>query len=354
MNFFLIFYISLVLLVFFGFIYIGFYDSRHDPAIKSERRFRTLVIVPCRGIDHSLLKNLKSITSQDYSADYIAVVDSEDDKAVPYIMEAGINYIVSDYPCVKCSGKVKAISTAVTRYPDYEVYVIADSDITPDRNWLRLLVSPLQDNSNGISTTFPYFYPVGGFWSKFKAVWGTVGQSLMESERTRFGWGGSLAFRNTLISGNMRYFSEAISDDTALTKICKDAGLKIAYVREIRPKVESPEKFSEFLEWANRQTALSINSSRNVFMYGMIYYSMYIFLFLSAFALSFYNFIFIFLFIPFVIGIVKMYRRTVIKYPSFIIMYLIMPFFYLANLVSARMMDSIEWRGRTYRFDNQT
>ncbi|MGC8609239.1 MAG: glycosyltransferase, partial [Thermoplasmata archaeon] len=315
--------------------------------------YRVLVIIPCRGIDYTLLKNLRSISSQDYKADYVAVVDDEYDRSIPYIKEAGIRYIISSYPCSKCSGKVKAISTAIDLYRNYEIYVIADSDMSPERTWLRLLISPLQDQNVGISTTFPYFLPAGGFWSKFKAVWGTVGQSLMESDVTRFGWGGSLAFRKSLISQDMPFFSERISDDTALTKICKKKDLRIAYVREARPMVESPENFREFYEWANRQTALSIAASKNVFYYGIIFYSLYIFLFISAFVLSFYDPVFVVLFAPTVIGIIKMYQRTVIKKPSFALIYIIMPFFYMANLLKARTMKSITWRGRNYCLLNE-
>ena len=157
---------------------------------------KTLVMVPCKGSDISLHENLLSLKNQDYSAfDLVAIVDSEADVALPLIREAGITYIVSDATCEKCSGKVRAIASAFSHFPDYDVYVIADSDATFSPGWLSALVSPLEDREYGISTTFPIFIPVGGFWSRFKMVWGFVGRSMMESRITRFGWGGSLAFR---------------------------------------------------------------------------------------------------------------------------------------------------------------
>ncbi|MCY0851644.1 MAG: glycosyltransferase family 2 protein [Thermoplasma acidophilum] len=340
-------FIFLLTLIAFGFSYIGIYKDR-DKACEKGPDARILVIIPCRGVDYGLEDNLRSIVDQDIAADYVAVVDDESDPAIEYIRKAGIPHIVSNYECTTCSGKVRAISTAMSLKRDYNIYVIADSDIRAKRDWLRHLVCPLSEPNVGISTTFPYFYPVGGLASRVKAVWGTVGQSLMESKMTRFGWGGSLAFRRSLLDSHMQFFAESVSDDSALTAICKSEGLRIAYVRDSRPAVYSPETFSQFWEWSNRQTALSISASPKVFRYGVIFYFLDIFLFVSALALSVRNPLFVYLFIPKLIGIYRMYDRTVLKWPSFALIFLALPFIYLGNLITARKMKHIVWRGNRY------
>ncbi|WP_297215223.1 glycosyltransferase family 2 protein [Thermoplasma sp.] len=347
MILFLIIFILLLSLIAAGFSYIGIHKEI-DERCEYRRQDRILVIIPCKGIDYGLEDNLRSIISQDVNADYLAVLDDPSDPAMPAVENIGIPHILSNYACNTCSGKVRAISTAIASRPDYDIYVIADSDIRVGREWLRNLVCPLSDPEVGISTTFPYFYPVGSFSSKIKAVWGTVGQSLMESRLTRFGWGGSLAFRRTLIDSAMSFFSENVSDDSALTAICKSKGLRIAYVREARPAIYCPDTWPQFWEWANRQTALSISASPKIFRYGIIFYSLDIILFISAIILSITNPVFLYLFIPKIIGIYRLYDRTVIRRISFAAIFLLLPFIYLVNLIIAHRMKHILWRGNKY------
>lgn len=353
-NFFFDFFAAFLFLVFLGLSYIA--AIRNQPEIyRGDSDEKALVIVPCRGVDYSLEENLKSIMNQDYgNHDVIAVVDSDDDPSVPVLNKAGMNWIVASDSCVNCSGKVRAISTAVKESGNYDVYVIADSDILVKENWLSRLLSPMTDEDVGISTTFPYFEPKGGFWSKVKLIWGFVGLGMMESKLTRFGWGGSLAFKNKLIQGeNLEFFRNYISDDIALTKICKKMDLRIAYVKEAMPSVNSPDDFSTFIEWANRQTALSVYSTRNVLRYGLVFYGASIFLFLSSIILSIsVSPVFLVYLIPTFINAARAVKRSG-KMPlaSFLISFLI-PFIYFYNLLKASGMKSITWRGRDYSLEH--
>ncbi|MDE1860037.1 MAG: glycosyltransferase family 2 protein, partial [Candidatus Micrarchaeota archaeon] len=199
------------------FLFMALIDSRalltkREEPIKSSSRFRprTLIIVPCKGKDLGIEQNLKSLMNQDYkNYKVIAVVDSKKDPAIPYIKRSKINLLISDFKSERASGKVRAILTALKLNKGFDVYVIADSDVNAKRYWLRNLVEPLSDRSVGISTSYPKFIPVGGFWSKVKSVWGFVGEGMMESKLTRFGWGGSLAFRSDLLDN---YAMKIMSD----------------------------------------------------------------------------------------------------------------------------------------------
>ncbi len=345
----LVFYTLLLFLITAGFIYIELhkYSSEH---IVNNYRPKTLVIMPVKGVDYSIENNLMSIKNQKYQDfKFLCVVDSEEEEALSVIKKLGIDYIKSSYKCKKCSGKVRAISTAIDQFMDYEVYLLADSDIEVDENWLLNMVMPLANNDAGLSTTFPYFYPMGGFWSQVKEIWGFVGMGLMESKLTRFGWGGSLAFKRDLIEDSLVFFSEHISDDTALTKMCKQKGKKIYYVDSAKPNINSPDNFHVFFEWANRQTALSISASPKVYYYGMLFYGSYLFLFFSAIFMGiFYNpFYFLFL-IPAAMYIYNMIKRLKHIKPVNIIGAIILPFIYMANLAIAKRMKNISWRGNTY------
>ncbi len=350
----LILYIILLTLISAGFIFIGLHKSTDDD-IKNDYYPKTLVILPCRGIDYSLYDNLNSIKNQNYNNfKLICAVDDENDEALKIIKKLGIEYIISDYPCKNCSGKVKAISTAINKFNDYDAYVIADSDIYVKNNWLINLIMPLKNKDAGLSTTFPYFIPKNGFWSKIKEVWGFVGMGLMESKLTRFGWGGSLAFKKELIEDRLNFFSEHISDDIALTKIAKNKNLKIYYTKSSMPYVNSPEDFKDFFEWSNRQTALSISADRRIYYYGLLFHGSYIFLFLSAILMGiFYNYLFFLFLIPAILYITNILKRLIkIKFVN-VIAAIILPEIYLINLLIANRMKCIKWRGRKYNITDK-
>ena len=351
-------YIVFVLVVLILTLILDFFSL---PKAKRERPERgkfnpkVLVIVPCRGLDFNLKENLKSVKEQDYNGfKVVAVVDSKGDPAARVINELHIQLVISNYKAGMASGKVKAILTAFKLFRNFDVYVIADSDIYVGKDWLSSLVRPLADPSVGISTAYPRFIPVRGFWSRVKFVWGFVGEGLMASERTRFGWGGSLAFRKSLIDkeamnmlSNSRY---SVSDDICLTKTAESRRLKIAYTNRSQPRVYSSDTFGSFVEWSNRQTALSLLGYGNNLYYGIAFYSAEIILFISGILLSFFiSPLFIILFVHLVKSEVKTYQRAKTKDPMIALIAIAMPFIYLVNLLAASRISQIRWRGRKYR-----
>ncbi|MEM0158874.1 MAG: glycosyltransferase family 2 protein [Thermoplasmataceae archaeon] len=349
-------YIFLLVLIFLGLLYVSLFRQKAE-TYTNNPNFRVLVILPCRGIDYGMEENFRSLTHQSYANfSVVGVVDSEDDPSADVLRKAGIKFIVSRASCTGCSGKVRAIVSAFEAFSDYDVYVIADSDILCNENWLLNLVRPLMDSRIGISTTFPYFKPIGGFWSTVKMTWGFVGLGMMESRLTRFGWGGSLAFRKELLDGRgMHFFRNFVSDDIALTKICKARKLGIAYVKEASPVIRSPENFSQFIEWANRQTALSIYATRNVFRYGVIYYGGTVLLLISSIWLSVtLNTAFLILLLPIFINAARTFLRSRDRRVRAFFISLVISFIYLFNLARARTRKKIIWRGREYTLDGES
>ena len=345
-------YLALVSLSFLGLMALNLRRTGHAARYpKSDVSPSCLVIAPCKGVDIGLGDNLSSLASQDYQGKckFVAVVDSGEDLAVTYIKSAGLDFLVSDQHG-NGSGKVRAIASAITHYPDADIYVVADSDVRFPKDWLQKLVAPFSDEKVGVSTAYPLFKPVGGFWSKVKMVWGLVGNGLMESELTRFSWGGSMAFRASLMQGaGMESFSKSLSDDIAITRLAKSRGMSIAYVPDAHISVDTDDNFAMFSEWANRQTALTLLGYRKNFTYGMLFYGASILVFLSAIALTaLHGILGAILFLPTIIGMAKTYRRVGTPDPMIGIIYIFINFIYIANLVKARRMKSITWRGRSY------
>ncbi len=321
---------------------------------------RALVIMPCRGTDQGLCGNLKSIANQSYgNYSAVCVVDSSSDLAARYIKEAEIRMAISGYKAGRASGKVHAIIYALKRFSNYDVYVVADSDIRVDRHWLGNLIAPLSKKSVGISTMFPRFVPDGGFWAKVKLVWGLVGEGMMENRATRFAWGGSMAFRKDLIDGSALKFLEhsdySVSDDISLTKIARSRGLGIAYVSEPQPAVDSDDSFGRFAEWSDRQTALSVLGYRRNLYYGIAFYSAELLLMVSGALLSYFvSAAFLVFFLHLIKSEAKTYARTKSSDPTIAAIVAFMPMIYLANLIAASRTRYITWRGRRYLLDRHT
>ncbi len=356
-------FVSLLLLVDLGLVLLsaGIFDGtkgKRGTAEVMDTGPKTLVMIPCRGRDITLKENIASAMHQSYrDYDAVAIVDSMDDESIPVLRDSGIGIMVSDGDDGKGSGKVRAIATALEEKKGYGIYVILDSDVHVDKKWLSELVAPLSDKDTGISTTFPYFRPMKGFWSRMKTVWGFVGLGLMESERTRFGWGGSLAFRRELVDGKseMSYFKSMISDDIAITRIAKAKGLGIGYCRKAGATVNCEESFASLWEWSNRQAALSIAGNRKVLHYGLTFYAANILLFLSGIALALlYTPFFLVLLAPYAIGLAKAYQRSRDASAGTLVAFTLSPFMYMANLIVASRMKSITWRGREYDISGES
>ncbi|MCL5429972.1 MAG: glycosyltransferase [Candidatus Marsarchaeota archaeon] len=325
---------------------------RQEPFKIGKSDQKVIVMVPCKGIDYTFENNLKSIKSQDYkNYNVVAIVDDIGDPAVGVARKLGIKVLVTGKRFNLGSGKVNALSTAISKLSGYDIYVIADSDILVNKDWLRKLVEPLVDKSIGLSTAFPYFKPKGGFWSKVKLVWGFVGQGMMESKVLRFGWGGSLAFRKELIDKKaFETFRRSLSDDIAITRMVREKGLRIYYVPEAQPIVNSPDDFKTFAEWANRQTALSIMGNDRILPFGIAFYSLSFILFVSAILLGLlYSYLLFILLVPYMLGILKNHSRLKEKCPEFFLIQTLIPILFVANLVAAKSMKNIRWRGRQYK-----
>lgn len=333
---------------------------RKNDVNKVDKKYKpkTLVMIPCKGSDLTLYENISSAKKQSYTDyDVVAIVDSESDEALKYIKKAQIKYTISD-KTLGGSGKVKAIATALIKFKDYDAYVILDSDVYLQSEWLFELIKPLSDKKVGISTMYPFFKPTNNrFWSYMKMVWGFVGDSLLENEKRRFAWGGSLAFRKDLINkDSLKFFTNSkysVSDDISLTKIAKSKNLKIAYVKEPKPVVNCNETFGTFFEWANRQTALTVLGYRKNLYQGLIYYTSEVLLFIFGVLFSlFISPVFLIYFIHLLKSIIITLKRSKSKNPIIIIAVIFAPFVYEINLIIASKMKSIQWRGKVYKLES--
>ena len=126
-------------------------------------------------------------------------------------------------------------------------------------------------------------------------------------------------------------------------------GLGIAYIKEAQPIVNSDDSFAKFIEWSNRQSALSVLGYRKNLYYGVAFYSAEILLFVSGIVLSYFiTPLFLILLSHFLKSEMRPAYRAGGASPTISLIVIFMPAIYLANLLAASRTRRITWRGRKY------
>jgi cellulose synthase/poly-beta-1,6-N-acetylglucosamine synthase-like glycosyltransferase len=167
-----IFYFFAAVLVFLsykslrgGIDYLNFF-KREIAKPKSDFTPFVSVIVPCRGLDAGLEKNLSALFEQDFPAyEILFVTDSENDESVKIIEKVFRKGATRVRSKLLISGKTKGESQkvhnlreAVLKVSDEsEIFVFVDSDVRPAKKWLVNLIAPLVDEKIGAATGYRWF-----------------------------------------------------------------------------------------------------------------------------------------------------------------------------------------------------
>jgi ceramide glucosyltransferase len=229
------------------------------------------VVVPCRGVDDGLAENLLAIVEQEYPEyEVIFVVDNINDPAVGAIEEvsrkdaktAKKTKLVIASRADGCGQKVENLCEGVLHASDSsQIFVFADSDARPSKEWLRHLVAPLEDESVGAATGYRWFISqMPTFASEMRSVWNaSVASALGPNTKSNFCWGGSTAIRReTFERLDVREkWRGTLSDDFALTQTLKDAGLPVIFVPQALTATVEDCTMRELLEFTTRQMKIT-------------------------------------------------------------------------------------------------
>ena len=350
--------VILAILIIFTFLrfYLAMWWKKEGAVKYNLENKKITVIVPCKGVDLEFERNIKSLINQSFKGFHIvSVVDSMDDPAVEILRNNQLEVICSDRK-FKGSGKVAAISTAIEKYSQSDIFILLDSDTYVDNTWLKNLVSPLGDGSVGAVSTYPFYDPVGkgNLWDYIKKTWGYLGINMMEFKPTRFVWGGSVAFRKDLIfPENFQRFSQSVSDDSQITLFCKEKGLDIAYAHKTRPIVYVNETRSSFMEWSNRQVAISISHSKKALYAGITIYGLMIAYLIALIPLSIFVWdIFLLGYLPWLLNILFNISREKKGISMIFLASVLLSFIYFIYMVKGSRSNHIIWRGKKYKVKN--
>src|SRR5579859_3635804 len=214
------------------------------------------IFKPVHGMEERLEQNLESFFQQDYP-DYEIMIGarSEDDPAILLAKQ-----IAQRHPQVKS----RVVASGPPPWPNAKVFtldkmiplsrndffVISDSDVRVDRDFLRNVIPPLFDRKLGLVTCLYRGDPASDFWSTLEALGmsvempsGVVVADMLEG--IRFALGPAVAFRRDALDaiGGISATADYYSDDYVLGSKIWAAGYKVIFSHYFVHHVLTPRSF---------------------------------------------------------------------------------------------------------------
>ena len=253
------------------------YNNYRYALSKSKRRRtgyrpRTVLLVPCKGLDSNFERNVKSFFEQDYE-NYLLwfVVGDKSDPAYEALCRLkeqlsstskaqDIQIHVAGQG-QSCSQKVYNLLYCYERLDnDVEVMAFADSDICLRRDWLGHIVYPLRQAKTGVASGYRWFVPSRNNLASLalSAMNAKVAQ-LLGNTRFNQAWGGSMAIRVAVFRnlGLDKIWPKALSDDLSLSRAVKKAGLKVVFVPACLVASHEETTWPKLFEFGRRQLLIT-------------------------------------------------------------------------------------------------
>ncbi len=247
-------------------------------------RPKTVMIVPCKGVDSAFEKNIASFFNQDYE-DFLLwfVVADKDDPAYNKLSqlkkELATSTKASDVQIFvagksqSCGQKLHNLLCCYSKITDdIEVMGFVDSDTCIRKDWLSQIVYPLHNKKYGASSGYRWFVPTKNNLASLalSALNAKVAQLLGNTPFNQ-AWGGSMAisvdnFRKT---GLDKIWAKTVSDDLSLTYAVKKAGLKIAYVPACLVASYESVSWPQLFEFGRRQFLITRISASRVWLFAL-------------------------------------------------------------------------------------
>jgi len=200
------------------------------------------IFKPVHGMEERLAENLESFFEQDYPEYEIMVgARSNDDPGVQLART-----IAERHPKVKCrivisgppewpNAKVFTLDKMI-RLSRNDFFIISDSDVRVDRDFLRNVIPPLFDRRSGLVSCLYRGDPAADFWSSLEALGmsvempsGVVVADMLEG--IRFALGPAVALRRDALDaiGGIASTRDFYSDDYVLGNKIWEAGYKVIF-----------------------------------------------------------------------------------------------------------------------------
>ena len=234
--------------------------------------FRTVLIIPCRGLDDGFRSNMLSFLRQDYPEYSLRfVVDSKTDPAYSVLADlvekhsetskaCNIKILVAD----KASGNSQKIHNLLYAYKSIpentDIIAFADSDICAEPDWLVELVTPLRRTRTAITSGYRWFIPrKNNLASIMLSVINAKITQLLGSYRYNQAWGGTMAMRVDTFRklGIEKIWSKALSDDLSASMAAKRAKMTIVFVPKCLVASYETTNLKRLFEFGRRQFVIT-------------------------------------------------------------------------------------------------
>jgi cellulose synthase/poly-beta-1,6-N-acetylglucosamine synthase-like glycosyltransferase len=247
-------------------------------------RPRTVLIVPCKGLDSAFKENITSFFNQDYE-NYLlwfVVADKADPAYAPlcelknHLSQTSkaddVQVLIAGHT-QSCSQKIHNLFYCYQRISsDIEVLAFADSDICVRSDWLSHIVHPLRKSKNGAASGYRWFVPKKNNLASLvlSAVNAKIAQ-LLGNTRFNQAWGGSMAIRVDIFRqvGLDKTWPKALSDDLSLSHAVKKAHKKVIFVPACLVASHQSTTWRELFEFGRRQFLITRVSTPCTWWFGL-------------------------------------------------------------------------------------
>ena len=229
---------------------------------------RTLLIVPCKGVDLAFEKNVQSFFNQDFD-DYLLwfVVAERQDPAYKKLLQLTDKFrtttkakdvrVLTAGISKTCSQKLHNLLYCYRQIPaDIKIMAFADSDACIRMDWLKHIVYPLRNNKYGASSGYRWLVPQRNNLATLaaSAINAKVAQ-LLGNTIFNQAWGGSMAINVETFKkiGLDKIWENAVSDDLSLSYAVKRAGMKLAFVPACLVATYETFNWQQLFEFGRRQ-----------------------------------------------------------------------------------------------------
>ena len=252
------------------------YARRERTAKRPDYSPKAAIIAPHYGWDDQTAENVKRLLDQDYAGAYEvffvthAKGESSYDESYPHLLE-----IADGHPNVHTllapnivdnslprSQKVQNLMTAIEAFSDdVEIIAFVDADATIERDWLRLLVQPLQDKTVGATVGARFYFPhTLNTASLVEAVWINFQIAFQGDHPFTMVWGGSNAIRRESFEQSkvLQRWDTATIEDHNLTHAVKDLKRKVHFVPDCIAVTHTEQRtWKQVIEFTNRQMVMT-------------------------------------------------------------------------------------------------
>lgn len=248
---------------------------------------RVLVCCPVRGDDALLADNVRSLLAQRHP-DYrvVFLIADPSDPATGVLRSIPGAEIVFTGASSERGQKVHSLCHGINAFGGQaDVFAFADADARFPPDWLEHLVAPLVQDGVGATTGYRWYVPAAGNWpSWIRSAWNGAVAGVLGPGGNNFAWGGSMAIRREVFesAGILGLWQHAVSDDYALTRGVRRAGLGVRYVPTCLVPAYGACSWRELIEFTTRQIRITRVYAPVVWRVGAAGYTLFSLAFLSA------------------------------------------------------------------------